>query len=180
MTLDRIFKIGGKFDKDTLFYRNPAVIGGFFNIPDNKTALPRKNMFRQSFSKEAIRRAEYLIHNLLTRFLGILDISASREAPVDLSMGFSCLTADTIMNYTFQQPFGALDAPDFQSHLIKASDDFFSSMQWPAYFPRFFYMLFQATKLLPSRVNGKFLDAIATTQWTMKVRMCAVLLLVLY
>ncbi|KAL8766783.1 MAG: hypothetical protein Q9209_006522 [Squamulea sp. 1 TL-2023] len=43
--------------------------------------------------------------------------------------------ADGVMNFVYQENFGALDAEDFDSDLIAPVLDFVKAMQWPTYFP---------------------------------------------
>ena len=90
------------------------------------------------FSKEAVRRSEHLITDMLAKFLKMLSHHASEWRLVDLSLGFSCLAADVSMNYAFQRPINALDAEALQSEVIIGTDTLMKMYRWPIYFPNFF------------------------------------------
>lgn len=119
-----IFKIGTKFDRDTLFYANPATPGACFTIADTESATARKSMYSLTFSKETIRRAEPSIDGTIAKFVNILHRAAQEAKVVDHTMGFRCLTADGTMNYIYQDLLGVLDAPDFQAPFIWAMEIF--------------------------------------------------------
>lgn len=164
-----MFKIGSKHDKHAPFYSNPQLDGGYFAITSTKKSLVRKNMHTPLLNKEAVRRSEYLITDMLANFLKILSRCASGTRPVDLSMGFKCLAADVSMNYTFQRPFNTLDAEGFQSELIEALDGSFTTFQWSLYFPMLFRGLFWVTMRLPRWFASRFLKSLALTKSCLEV-----------
>lgn len=85
-------------------------------------------MFTPFFSPEAIRRVEPLIQDFVNKFMDKMHTAASSGNVVNLSQGFRCLTADVIMNYSFQRPLGALEASDFEFPLLNALDGFAHTM----------------------------------------------------
>ena len=121
------------------------------------------------FSKEAVRRSEHLITDILAKFLDILPNYVLGERPVDLSMGFKCLTADIAMNYTFQRPLNALDEEGFQSHVLTGVAPFMQMAQWTVYFPTFFRGVSQVTGCLPLWVTNKFIEPYALLMWVLEV-----------
>ena len=123
--------------------------------------MARKNMMNPYFSQEAIRHAESLIQSFTTKFLTILERAALGAEPVNMSMGFKCLAADTNMNFSFQKPLGALDTPDFDFPLVRATDASIKDVQWILYFPRMFRSLFDAIELLPRKVLDRYLVPLA-------------------
>lgn len=123
--------------------------------------MARKNMMNPYFSQEAIRHAEPLIQRFTTKFLTILERAAVEARPVNMSMGFKCLAADTNMNFSFQKPLGALDAPDFDFPLVKATDASIKDFQWVLYFPKLFRSLFDAIDLLPQKLVDKYFEPLA-------------------
>ncbi|KAM0796351.1 cytochrome P450 [Usnea florida] len=166
---NQIFKIGTKFDKDLSFYTNPALPGTLLNIPDTKSAMARKSMYSPAFSKEAIRRAETSIHSTLSKFLNILQEAAQETKVVDLSMGFRCLTADTSMNFIYQDPLGVLDSPNFQAPFIRAMEEFGRNSQYVFYFPKVFGTIARFMEMMPTRFVEKFMEPLALTQWCVSV-----------
>ena len=167
----RIFKSGTKFDKERSFYQSfPPVDHSFFQILGTKEAMARKHMMNPYFSPEAIRRGEPLIQKFTTKFLTILEKSALNAEPVNMSMGFKCLAADTNMNFNFQKPLGALDAPNFDFPLVRATDASIKDVQWVMYFPKMFRSLFDAVDLLPRKLIDRFFEPLAQMKSLVTVR----------
>lgn len=167
----RIYKPGTKFNKEIGFYQSfPPADHSIFQILDTKEAMARKNMMNPYFSQEAIRRAEPLIQEFTTKFLTILDRAAMEARPVNISMGFKCLAADTNMNFSFQKPLGALDAPNFDFPLVRATDASIKDVQWVMYFPKMFRSLFDAVDLLPQRLVDRYFEPLALMKWLVSVR----------
>ena len=165
----RIYKTGTKFDKYPAFYTNPIANGSMFTIPDLKRAKARKDMYQSSFSKAAIQRVESLIQGQVTKFLDIMKEAASDHKVLDLTLGYRCLTADVIMNYCYQKPMGALDAPDFQFPLMLAWQDFLPFSLWPVYFPATVNSIFDFMMTLPSAVIKKSMPPIAAANAILSV-----------
>ena len=80
-----------------------------------------------------------------------------------------CLAADAVMNFSFQKPYGALDAPNFESDLLIPVIDFSRMQQWPFYFPWMFGTVFGLTAKLPEWVIKKYLQGLLTQQNAMRV-----------
>lgn len=159
---NQIYKPGTKFNKETGFYQSfPPADHSIFQILETKEAMARKNMMNPYFSQDAIRRAEPLIQQFTTKFLTMLERAAVEARPVNMSMGFKCLAADTNMNFSFQKPLGALDAPDFDFPLVKATDASIKDVQWVLYFPKLFRSLFDAIDLLPQKLVDKYFEPLA-------------------
>ena len=123
------------------------------------------------FSKDAVRRSEHLITDMLAKFLEKLSRYASEWRSVDLTLGFGCLTSDVAMNYAFQRPINALDAEAFQSEVVVAADALVETFQWPNYFPIFFAGIMWVTASLPKWALNriKLLKPIALLNWVMEV-----------
>lgn len=167
----RIFKTGTRFDKEHSFYKGfPPLNGSLNQILETKPAMARINMISPYFSREAIRRAEPLISKCTVKFISVLSDAATSGKPVNLSLGFRCITADTIMNHSFQKPLGALDAPDFDYPLIMALDASLKDIQWVHYFPTPFGLLFRLTDLLPDSLFEKLFKPLYLTKWCLNVR----------
>ena len=132
--------------------------------------MARKNMMNPYFSQEAIRRAEPLIQNFTTKFLTILEKAARESRPVNMSMGFKCLAADTNMNFSFQKPLGALDAPDFDFPLVRATDASIKDVQWMLYFPKMFRKFLDAIELIPERLVDTYFVPMAQMKSLITVR----------
>ena len=135
----------------------------------NKKALARKAMHSPLFSKEAVRRSEHLITDMVAKFLAKLSGYASGTMPVDLTMGFCCITADVAMNYGFQRPFDALDAEGFKSELIHAAEALLQLFLWSVYFPRFFGGVFRVTACLPRWFMSRFIKPFTLVNWCLDV-----------
>ncbi|KAL8640149.1 MAG: hypothetical protein Q9228_002900 [Teloschistes exilis] len=69
---------------------------------------------------------------------------------------------DGVMNFMYQEPYGALDAENFKSDILVPVHDFSKMMQWPTYLPRLFGLVFGATDELPKWVLERFLKGFVT------------------
>jgi cytochrome P450 len=96
-----------------VFYAIVVVDHSLFNMTDRAATKTRKDMFQPYFSKVAIQRLESMIKAKVTQFLTVLASAAAGDKAMDISLGFSCLTAEVVTEYCNQKPLGALDAPDF-------------------------------------------------------------------
>ena len=67
-------------------------------------------------------------------------------------MGFKCLAADVIVNYTFGEDFGGIKSDGFDHPIICAMDDLLISAQWALYFRKVFYSLDRMAEHLPNAV----------------------------
>lgn len=135
LTHFRIFRSGTKFDKDIALYDIPILKESLFSIASVKEAKRRKDMLQPHFSKAALVRSERMIHDKIAKFLKMLQTAASENKAIDLSLGFSCLAADVVTQYCYQQSFGALDAPDFRFPPILAIEKFMHSNPYTRCFP---------------------------------------------
>lgn len=164
----RIFKIGTKFDKYRPFYANPPMAGNF-GIESSPAAAMRRSMLAPSFNREAVRRAEPRISQCTLKFLEKLNLYSQAEKPVNMTKGLLCLMADGVMNFVYQQPFGALDGEDFDSELIIPIAECVKVIQWPFYFPKFFGTIFELTGLLPEWAREKWLKALESQKKCLQV-----------
>lgn len=166
-----MFKAGTAFERpNSPPYINEALDGSLFNIHQIKPAKARRDLYMPFFSRKSIQQLEVLIHRQLTKFLDKLEAqAASAGNNVDMTLGYKCLTADVIMEYSFQKNLGFLDAPDFQHFLILALDDFFKTapVQW--YLPNLSHFMFLITSNLPQKVVEKYIPALAGTKWVVEV-----------
>ena len=161
--------MGTKFDKAAAHYANPVLKGSYFEILDTKGALARKTMQSPLFSKEAVRRSEHLITDLLAKFLQLMSGYASAAKPVDLTLAFRCLAADISMNYGFQRPFHTLDAEGFDSEILDAQHTFILLFMWPVNFPRFFGAVFEVLAWLPRWFVNRFTKSLALMKLCLEV-----------
>ena len=171
----RIFKIGSKFDKHAPFYANPWLVDSFFVATKRETALPRRNMLAPSFNREGIRRAESRVSQCTAKFLDKLYFYAQTGKPVNMENGLLCLMADGVMNFVYQENFGALDAEDFDSDLIAPVLDFLKTMQWPTYFPLFFGIALKTIQRLPEWALERWFKGVVRPDECLKVSLAFIL-----
>ena len=138
-------------------------------MPSSKGALARKSMHSPLFSKEAVRRSEHLITDMLAKFLEVLSDCSSSQRSVDLTMGYKCLAADIAMNYAFQRPLNTLDAEGFQSEILKGTEAFSRMFHWPYYFPKFFGCVVRVAAYLPMWFLSRFMKLFALVNWALAV-----------
>lgn len=134
---DKVFKIGTKFYRDPAIYSFPFTKGGFFNKLHVKEAKPHRDLYMPYFSRSSVQTLEPAIRDHLQAFLDKIGEAADAGRPVDLTRGFRCLVADTVMRYSYDQPFGALQAPDFEFPMLENIERFFDFSTSGWYFPNF-------------------------------------------
>ncbi|KAJ9601988.1 hypothetical protein H2200_013547 [Cladophialophora chaetospira] len=162
---NEIFKIGSRYDRHPATYNNEAS-NGFFNVLNAAKAKPWRDAYQPYFSKGAITRLEPLIHLRINKFLSVLESAASRDIPVDLSMGFRALTSDLVTSYMFaDNGFGLLEVKDFQSSMLIALEEFFNFAQWAMYWSNFIAWLTIHLQKLTKEQQEKFMPALAATNW---------------
>jgi hypothetical protein len=162
---NEVYKIGTKYNKDPNYYDNAFFNGSLINISATKEAKQRKDMFQPYFSKAAILRVEPLLKQHTTKLIALLCKAGKAHRVVDLTMAFKCLTADIIMDYCYQKPFGAMDAPDFQFPLIKALDDSASTGQWDKYFVKIVNLLSNVVLSIPPVIGTAIIPAMKSILW---------------
>ena len=166
---DEINRIGSKFDREVIFYSSPFFTGSYTSMPQPQ-AKPRKDLFVSAFSRVSISKLEPLIRASIAKFIGLLRTAGKEHRLVDLSLGFRCLTADVAMEYSFQEPLGALDAPEFKFKLITALDEYASGGLYEKYFLGALTLFAKMLELLPPTVVEKILPPIAIIQYMQRVR----------
>jgi cytochrome P450 len=134
---NKVFKIGTKFYRDPTIYSLPFTKGGFFNKLHVKDAKPHRDLYMSYFSRSNVQSLEPAIREHLTIFLHKLDEAADGDRGVDLTRGFRCLVADTVMRYSYDKPYGALNAPNFEFQMLENIEDFFDFSTSGWYFPNF-------------------------------------------
>jgi hypothetical protein len=111
---NQVFKVGTKFNRDPAIYSFPFTKGSFFNKLTVKEGKVHRDLYNPYFSKANVVNMQYLVREHLSKFLQKLDEACQADKEADLSLGFRCLTADTLMGYCYDKPFGALDYEDFK------------------------------------------------------------------
>ncbi|KAL8662067.1 MAG: hypothetical protein Q9202_005041 [Teloschistes flavicans] len=153
--------MGTKYYKHAPFYTQPAVKDSFVFDPYRKTYLPRRTLYAQEFNRDATRRAEPRIAQCVAKFLQKLDRYSQSGRPANLTNGFLCLMVDGVTQYIYQEPYGSLDADDFNSDILVLAHDFTEMMQWPLYLPRLCAFLFTSVEKLPLWVQDRWLNGMA-------------------
>ena len=127
-------------------------------------------MLHAFFSKAAIRKVEFLIRSDVARFLDKIRAAALENTSVNLNHGFNCLTGDIIMNYSFQENLGGIDAPNFELPLILAQQKFGSLHKQVQYFPTIMRPLLRQVDRLPQSFMQRFLPGLAAYRLLKRVR----------
>ena len=155
LTSCRIFKVGTPFDK--LWHNNPFLTGSLQSLESLPEARKRKEFLNPFFSKATIRNVErHLLRAKLDQFLETLQDVARKGNVTDFSLAFRCLTADTIMDYCFQQDLDALHEENFESATVKAFSEGFDMAIMATYFPNFFNVLNIIIFSLPEHMQAKY------------------------
>lgn len=164
-----MYKSGTRFRKDPKFYNSHIVDGSFFNVCDTKEAKAQKDLYLPYFSQAAIQRLEGSIHGKVNMFFNTLQRAANLSKVVDLTLGFKCLAADVVMEYSFQKTFGALDAPDFRFGPILDLEQLFVSAPLAWYFPELINLMSHILVNLPRSMVERIMKPLASTFEIQKV-----------
>lgn len=135
---NKVFQIGSKYDREPGMYSAPVLREGFFNKLRLKEAKPHRDLYQPYFSKSAIIRLEPMIREHLLVLLDKIASMSRKKDTIDISRAFTAFTADTIMRYSYVQPFGALQRAGFIHPLLENGEQGqgISSTQL-SYVPRF-------------------------------------------
>ena len=165
-----VHKVGSRFDKEFARYSFPFTEGTLMNKLSNKEARGHRDMYGSYFSRSAVSDLQAVIQSNLGKFLNRIDEYGREDKPINLHMAFSCLTADTIMLYFYDESFGALESPNFSHPLIDSMEDFMSDWSFTAawYFPRSMGKITELAVKFPAiaRYNKSFrcaIDSIAVS-----------------
>jgi cytochrome P450 len=85
-----------------------------FATSDDDIHRIRRAPLAKFFTKTQIARLEPLIHTLAQRFCDKLLAQTGTNKPFDLTMAYSCFTADAISEYCFGESFGFLGQADWE------------------------------------------------------------------
>lgn len=128
-------------------------------------------MYQQYFSRAAIQRLEGLIHEKENQFLNALEDAAKSSKPVDLSLGYKCLTADVVMGYCYQKTFGALDAPDFRFQMLLDLEELFRGAPLAWYFPELMNTMSRVLAKVPRSLIERWMRPMTATFEVQKVNL---------
>lgn len=169
---DEVFKTNSKFRRpDVPIYNNPLFDGSMWSTLDPADARVRRGIYLPFFSRQSIQQLEGLIHKQVLKFFAILEdkVKNSPSDPIDLTRGYKCVTADTIMEYCCMKSLGFLDAPNFNAPLIVALDAWFSNVPQAWYFPRLDRFMFTMVSKLPRAIIQKVAPVLIETMYIQKV-----------
>ena len=149
---NQIFSIGTPFNK--VWHHNPFLTGSVQSIEGLSETKKRKQFLNPFFSKAAIRNVErHLLRPNLDQFLKTIQSMSRSKKIVDFTFAFRCLTADTVMNYCFQDGIGALKEKDFESETVKAMTEGADLALYATYFPNFFNIVSNIIFAMPEDVR---------------------------
>lgn len=146
---NEVFKIGTKFDRDPALYSFPFTRGSFFNKLSVKGAKPHRDMYAPYFSRANVMNLEGVIKEHLGAFLTRIEGYSSAGKPVDLSRGYRCLLADTIMKYSYNKPYGAIASPDFKFPMLENFEAFFDNATVGWYLPKLMNSIISLVNKVP-------------------------------
>jgi cytochrome P450 len=86
---------------------------------DHEMHKMRRGAVGKYFSKEAIRRAEPIIHGALERLFARLDEYKRTGQPLTMSLVYMAFSSDIITEYCFAAPYNYLDHPNFNAQFFE-------------------------------------------------------------
>ncbi|KAF2739714.1 cytochrome P450 [Polyplosphaeria fusca] len=155
-SFNQVFRVGTPFER--VWHNNPFLTGSLQSKETLQETKKRREFLSPFFSKSAILKVEPFLHaQKLSLFLSTLQKTAMSSngdgGLIDFFLGFRCLTADTIMDYCFQQDLNALAEPEFKSPTVQAFIEGFDLAIAGTFFPTLFNTMSSLIMLLPERVR---------------------------
>ncbi|KAJ5605341.1 cytochrome P450 [Penicillium lagena] len=148
-----------KFEKSKYFYRAfEDQAPNIFTIRDRQQHAKDKSLISHAFSRANIIQHEGSIydkgHYLMDRFTQ----SAKDGQIIPLFPAFRCMTLDTISEFAFGKPAGALQLGDYKSAVFEAIDKATNSVPFFQHFPILRELLRWASYYNLSAVPNGFLE----------------------
>lgn len=161
-----IFRVGTPFNR--IWHNNPFLTGSLQSLATLPETKRRKEFLAPFFSKSSITRVEpYLHRKKLAQFLAAVKHAVAdgddgdegaKGKVIDFYLMFRCLTADTVMDYCFQQDLGALGEGEegrAGRETVEAFLKGFDLALVGTYFPKTFGVLNQIIFALPEETRRK-------------------------
>ncbi|EPS38668.1 hypothetical protein H072_7603 [Dactylellina haptotyla CBS 200.50] len=145
-TYNQIYKVGTKFPKTAFYYTYPAAQYSTFALLDFKAAQIRRSAILPYFSKQAVRKVEWILQEKIDLFLN----RVSEMDTINLSRGFRCLICDIITTYSYEKCYEALRDPNFSPSWLLAFEELVGANRVCFTFPKVFeFMSWVFETLLP-------------------------------
>ncbi|KAH8671569.1 cytochrome P450 [Xylariales sp. PMI_506] len=132
--IDEIYAVGGrKRDKSKHQVSGSAMEFSGFATFDHDLHRLRRAPLAKFFARGQIAKLEPEIERLVQRLCDKL--LASKGAPIDVTMAYSCFTSDAIADYCFGESFGFLAQPTWEPNYRAALYAFLQTVYVFRYFP---------------------------------------------
>lgn len=134
---DEVYAVGGrKRDKPQHQVNGSPLVLSMFGTSDHGLHRLRRAPLAKFFSRSMIARLEKEIHGHAQALCDKL-LACAGQAPLDITVAYSCFTADTISAYAFGQSFGLLQQPGWYPNFRDPTQ----ATLRPVFFFRFFPFL---------------------------------------
>ncbi|CAN9189290.1 unnamed protein product [Alternaria alternata] len=145
---DEIYAVGGRKRDKPVHQINGLGESGFGTVDHNIHRL-RRIPLAKFFSRTMITRLEPDLHSDVQKLCDKLLRQSGDNKPFDVTMAYSCFTADAISKYSFGESFGFLDQPGWFPNFREPT----ASILRPVFVFRFFPWTKSTTKLAATFVD---------------------------
>ncbi|KAJ0417771.1 cytochrome P450 [Aspergillus carlsbadensis] len=162
---DTIYAQASKFDKSRYFYgafENPGP--HLFSICDRQKHSQDKRLISYAMSRTNATSHESSMYDKATFLMERIAQRTETEQTIPLFPAFRCMTLDTISDFAFGKPSGALHLQDFQSHTFEAIEKGNSTVLFFQNFPLLHKLLNWAIRCNLGFVPNGFKDLIQSAE----------------
>ncbi|KAK7905460.1 hypothetical protein LTR67_000182 [Exophiala xenobiotica] len=118
-----IYGQGTKFCKTPYFYRAfETEASNLFTMTERKAHLKDKKLMSNAFSRASILNFEEVMASKVQTLMVRLGQYVEANKPLPLMNAFRCLTLDTITEFCYGEPMGALYVENFDTPLFESFD----------------------------------------------------------
>jgi len=149
---------------------NPFFNGSLITLTTLNESRRRRELYSTFFSKAAVRRVEFLVQAKVSQFLESLAIAAAEDRIINFTFAFRCLTADIVMQYAYQEDFGALKDGALTMPFIEMLTHSSDLAQWHQHFPQVFHLMSVIAFSMPESIKKRFMKPLGAIQMLEAVR----------
>jgi cytochrome P450 len=110
---DKIYYVGSKYIKDSVFYGSLMVHYSSFGTVHNEVHRRRRSRLNPLFSRKMVLELQEIVQKCAKKVIARSQECFDRGEPVDLHHATRCVSIDVITEYAFDKGWDLLDSPDF-------------------------------------------------------------------
>ncbi|KAI0111592.1 cytochrome P450 [Daldinia grandis] len=139
---DEIYAVGGRKRDKALHQVTGSAMGtSTFGTSDHNIHRMRRTPVAKFFSRAQLAQLEPLVQRLAQRLCDKMLAQADTGKPFDITMAYSCFTADSISDYSFGESLGYLDQGSWEPNYLRSQISILSTVHIFRFFPSLNYIV---------------------------------------